>query len=143
MSKISVKSRIAVFSTVVAVILATVSATSVFAASATTQTPAITVSQSAWGAQARELQTDRTFYSNLKSHPAALRNSNTPAQTQQYLNQFAFALKQAEAIILHGIPSANASVNVSSPYIRNLTAQQQLAMYLQMMRGLRTKLAAS
>ena len=147
MSKISVKSRIAVLSTVLAVVLATASATSVFAASTTTtQKPAPAFSaamEKAWGPQIRDLQIDRTFYDTLRSHPAELSSSNSSSQNQQYLDQYAFALKQAEAIVRSGIPSAVASVNVTKWSSRNLTAQQNLAMYLHMIRGLRTKLAAS
>ena len=139
MSRISVKSRIAVLSTVIAVALATVSATSVFAASTTTtQKPAPAFSEAtekAWSPQIRELQTDGTFYDTLRSHPAELRNSNTPAQNQQYLNQYAIALKQAAAIVRTDQPGTT--------WNRDQTAQQALATYLHMMRGLRGKLAAS
>ena len=140
MLKIPVRSKIAIFSTVLAVVLATTSVTSVFAASATA--PNLTNHNMAvvWGNQFRELQADRAIYNNFKSHAAEIRNSSKPAESQQYLAQYAFALGQAEAIVLHGSPSSTSTVKVNNRYERSLTAQQELAMYLHMIRGLREKL---
>jgi hypothetical protein len=131
MSKIFMRSKIAVFSSLLAVVLATMSATSVFAAPSGPKT--------IWGNQYRELQADRAFFSKLKSHTAEINRSSTPAQIQQYLNQYAFALNQAETIVLHNSSSSVPNVN---HHIGNneKTLQGQLAIYLHMMRGLRTKL---
>ena len=140
MLKTLVRSKIAIFSTVLAVVLATTSVTSVFAASATA--PNLTNHNMAviWGNQFRELQADRAIYNNFKSHAAEIRNSSKPAESQQYLAQYAFALGQAEAIVLHGSPSSTSTVKVNNRYERSLTAQQELGMYLHMIRGLREKL---
>jgi len=88
------------------------------------------------------LQTDRTIFNKLKSRPEEIKNSSKPAQIQQYLDLYAFALKQGEAIILQGSPSSVSNVKVNNRYERSLTAQQELAMYLHMMRGLQEKLGA-
>ena len=143
MLKIPVRSKIAIFSTVLAVILATVSATSVFAASATAPNLANHNLAAIWGSQFRELQADRAIYNNFKSHAAEIRNSSKPAEAQQYLAQYAFALSQAEAIVRQGSPSSTSAVKVNNRYERSLTAQQELAMYLHMIRGLRAKLGGS
>lgn len=119
--------------------LAIFSTTSVFAAPANVSSTKIDSAQ-VWGTQFRELQTDRTIFTKLKSRLEAIKNSSKPAQTQQYLDLYAFALKQAEAIILQGDPSSTSNVKVNNRYERSLTAQQELAMYLHMMRGLQLKL---
>ena len=140
MMKVSVRSRIAVLSTVLAAILTAMSASSVFAASATTSTVTIRDLGKVWGGQFRELQADRAVFDKIKSHPAEIKNASKPAEIQQYLDQYAFALSQGEAIVLHGSPSAAADVKVNNRFERSLTAQQELATYLHMIRGLREKL---
>ena len=140
MLKISARSKMFVFSTVLAVVLATASATSVFAASATAPNLANHNLAIVWGNQFRELQADRTFYNDFKSHREEINSSSSPAEIQQYLNQFAFALGQAEAIVLHGSPSSTSTVKINNRFERSRTAQQDLATFLHMMRGLREKL---
>ena len=143
MLKIHVRSKLVVFSTVLAVVLATTSATSAFAASATASNLTNHNLATIWGSQFRELQADRAIYSNFKSKGGEINNSSTPAEIQQYLNQYAFALSQAEAIVLHGSPSSNANLLVNNQYARRLSARQELATYLHMIRGLRAKLGAA
>jgi len=124
-----------------ALALAVFSTTSVFAAPANVSRTRIDSAQ-VWGVQFREMQTDRTIFSKLKLRPGEIKNSSKPAQIQQYLDQYAFALKQAEAIIQQGSPSSVSNVKVNNRYERSLTAQQELAMYLHVMRGLQEKLGA-
>ena len=140
MLKIPVRSKIAVLSTVLAVVLATTSATSVFAASATAPTLANHNLAVIWGSQFRELQADRSIYNKIKLHREGINSSSSAAQIQQYLDHYAFALKQAEAIVLHGTPSSTLTVKVNSRFEKSRTAQQDLATFLHMMRGLRVKL---
>jgi hypothetical protein len=144
MLKKLVRSKIVVISTVLAAVLATASATNVFAASATA--PGLTNRELAtiWGNQSRELQTDRTFYDNVRLHREATGSSATPTEFQQYLNQYGYALGQAEAIVLHDSPSlAMSEKNNTTQTVKGRTDQQDLAVYLHMMRGLRDKLNAS
>ena len=131
-------SRSTVFAIIIALALAAISAVSVFAAPAsnTRNNASIRI----WGIQFRELQTDRTLYSKSKAHPEEIKGPSKPAQNQQYLNQYAFALKQAEAIIGRGNPSSTSSVQVNNRYEKSLTAQQELAPYLHMISGLQVKL---
>jgi hypothetical protein len=143
MLKIHAKSKMFVFSTVLAAALATMSATSVFAAPAAAPNGSIHSLATVWGSQFRELQADRAIYNNFKSHPGEFSSSSSPAEIQQYLNQYASALSHAEAIVLHGAPGSTLGVNVNSRSQKDRTAQQDLAMFLHMIRGLRAKLGPS
>lgn len=141
MSKISVRSKVTMFSIVLAVVaLAAMPATSAFAASATA--PAVINHHNVvqlWGSKYRELQADRTFYDKNKSDRGEMNSSLTSAQIQQYLNRYGFALSQAEKMIRK--TSASAFVNASDQ--NNNTFEQQLAGYLNIMRGLQAKLGGS
>ena len=128
--------------TVLALALAVLSTTSVLAAPANASSTARYNSERIWGNQFRDLRTDRAIYNNYKSHPGEFKSSSKPAEVQQYLDQYAFALKQAEAIILHGSPSSTADVKTNNRYEKSLTAQQELATYLHMIRGLQLKLGS-
>jgi hypothetical protein len=131
------RSKFVVISTVLAAVLASVSATSVFAASA--GVPAANHElKSVWGNQYRDLTEDRIAYDHFKSE----RNtSSSPAEFQQYLDQYAAALSRADAIImLSSSPSSTTSVKINNHFDASRTAQQDLAVYLHMMRGLRQKL---
>ena len=143
MLKIRARSKMFVLSTVLAAALATTSATSVFAASAAAPNLSNHNVATVWGSQFRELQADRVIYNNFKSHRDQISSSSSPAEIQQYLNQYAFALKQAEAIVLHGSPSSTTTVSVNSRFEKSRTAQQDLATFLHMMRGLRAKIGVS
>lgn len=142
MLKIPARSKTFVFSTVLAVVLATASVTSAFAASATTTDGTSRSLSVVWGSQFRDLQSDRVFYNNFKSHREEINRSASAAEIQQYLSRYAFALQQAESIVLHGTPGSTLTVKINSRFERSRTAQQDLAAFLHMMRGLREKLEA-
>jgi hypothetical protein len=138
------RSKFVVISTVLAAVLASVSATSVFAASVTAPGFTNHALTKIWGNQIRELQGDRTFYDNVRMHREDISSSASPAEFQQYLNQYAYALGQAESIVLHDSSSlAVSEKNNNSRNVKGRTDQQDLAVYLHMMRGLRQKLNAS
>ena len=73
------------------------------------------------------------------------------SKSGQYLDQYAFAFRQGFAIIVKGDLNSNSQNNNSSnqgtgsngQFITNLSPQQQLAMYLHMMRGLQDKIMGS
>ena len=138
-----VRSKIVVLSTVLAAVLASVSATSAFAASATAPAPADSNLSSIWGNQYHELLANRIIYDHFKSHGEEIKSSASPAQYQQYLDQYAAALSRAEAILNSGTPSSTSTIKVNSRFDKSRTAQQDLAEYLHMMRGLRQKLEGS
>jgi hypothetical protein len=85
-----------------------------------------------WGGQYRELRVAQSWFNNFRSQPGLARNND---RMSQYLDRYAFALRQANALIVNGSNSNGQTVT------RNWgTPQQQLAMYLHMMRGLREKI---
>jgi len=109
-----------------------------------------------WGNQFSDFVSARDWFNNFKTHPAF--NTND-ARIQRYLAEYAFALRQAEAIILRGNPKGqvnnpngqnNNSNNNSSNNSNNSstskstshwgTSEQLLNVYLQWMRGLRMKI---
>ncbi|HMB24185.1 MAG TPA: hypothetical protein VKP08_15185 [Anaerolineales bacterium] len=83
--------------------------------------------------------------------------SSDRARLQQYLDQYAFALRQANAIIMAGpnanngsqantangqSSSSNGQSNSSNSQVNNsFTPQQNLGWWLHMMRGLREKIS--
>ena len=142
MLRTSFMSKSTLAATALALVLVVFSTTSVFAAPANASSRMNNDSAQVWGVQFREMQTDRTILNKLKLRPGEIKNSSKPAQIQQYIDQYAFALKQAEAIIQQGSPSSVSNVKVNNRYERSLTAQQELAMYLHVMRGLQEKLGA-
>jgi len=106
-----------------------------------------------WGNQFRELQAATVWYNNFRTRPGSMRNSNQQAKLQQYLDRYAFALSQASAIVINGSLNSNgqSSNNNATGQTNNGSngqnttsswgsSQQQLAMYLSMMRGIREKI---
>ncbi len=107
-----------------------------------------------WGNQFRELQAATVWYNNFRTQPGRMRNANQQAKLQQYLDRYAFALSQASAIVINGSLNSNGQSSNNNATGRtnngsngqNATSgwgssQQQLAMYLSMMRGIREKIA--
>jgi hypothetical protein len=95
-----------------------------------------------WGPQFRELQAAQTWFNNFHTKPGQGRNSE---EISRYLDQYASALRAAYSIIVNGganttAQNANGS-NGQGASLNRGTPQQQLAMYLSMMRGLREKIA--
>ncbi len=127
-----------IVSSIMALVVASLSAFSVFAAPAST-------SEHIFGQQFRELQSDRNFYDHFIADSKNFVNASSPNQLQQDLARYAFALKSAEAIIA-GRGTAvvtSKSTNSQTNAINNMdqTAQQNLAMWLHMMRDLRVKIS--
>jgi hypothetical protein len=100
-----------------------------------------------WGAQFRELQFAQTWYNNFRTNPGQMQNTTDQAKRQQWLDQYAFALRQAGAVIRGGTNANgqnNGSNNNSQVNNNSLgfgTPQQQLGQWLHRMRGLREKLS--
>lgn len=95
-----------------------------------------------WGPQFRELQQAQTWYVNFRTQPGQFRNDS---KVQQWLDQYAFALRQADAIIIGGInsngPNNSFNQGLTNSQSDRTAAQQQLGQYLHMMRSLRVKIA--
>jgi len=138
--------RIFAVSIIVALILASVSAMGVFAAPTKIS-----------GGQLRELGAAMRWYNNFRSQPGRFNSASDQAKLQQYLDQYAFALRQAQALLVNGGSNSNGQGNNSNGNNasgqggnssgqgsnqngRNQSAEQQMATYLSMMRGLRDKI---
>jgi hypothetical protein len=95
---------------------------------------------STWGDQWRQLQAAQAWFNRFRTRPGQDRNNE---EISRYLDRYAFALQQANAIIAGGVDNTNNQPNGNGQG-SNLgwgTPQQQLAQYLHMMRGLRQKIA--
>ena len=154
-------------SIIVALILASLSAMSVFAAPPNPSNPTGNSLSNTWGNQWRDLQFAQAWYNNYRSQPGQNSNSHD-SKIQQWLERYAFALRQASAIVRGGV-NANGQANNSTSSTssqssssssstttsgqsnnsngqslnqggNNQSAQQQLAFWLHMMRGLRDKI---
>jgi hypothetical protein len=103
-----------------------------------------TVLAKVWGVQFRDLEAARAWYNNFRLNPANLISSSDPAKTQQWLDQYAFALRQADAIIVRGSTALtnNNNNNQSNTSGERTSAQQDLATWLHMMRDLQVKLTS-
>lgn len=127
-----------VVSTIMAVIVASLSAFSVFAAPAKT-------SAKIFGSQLSELNADRAFYNHFKANPKNFVNVSDPLKLQQYLARYAFALAQADAVVKGRgtIVATSKSTNAQVNAINNMdqTAEQNLAMWLHVMRDLRVRIS--
>src|SRR5512138_1464626 len=145
--------KIFAISMIMALLVASFAATSVFAAP---------VRQDSGGGedgsggvtpnQVRELQQSQSWFNNFRTQPGR----GNSARVSQYLDQYAFALGQANAILVGGVSSnaqsqdnnnANDQGNNSTGQStnaqsgNNFSAQQNMGMWLKMMRGLRQKIA--
>ncbi len=128
-----------VVSIITALIAASLSAFSVFAAPSTTS-----ASARIFGNQLSELNADRAFLNNFKANHNNFANASDPLKLQRYIARYDFALIQADAVVkgrgtvLITSKSTNAQVNT----IDNMdqTAQQNLAIWLHEMRDLRVKM---
>ncbi len=138
-------------------ILASLSVIGAFAASTTPPSQALTgtpgptgninngnsISSLATGNQFRELQAAAAWYNNYKSQPTKFNNPARQARVQQYLAQYAFALGQAQAILVSGANATNSNGQANNSNSQGWgTPQQQLAMYLHMMRSLQDKITS-
>lgn len=114
-----VVSRSTIVATIIAGMLASISATSVFAASGTgsssnNTTGAITQNE------IRDVQAESTFFSNLqKQHITLSSNASDRAQEQRWLQEYLFALARAQAIIgghfsIAGVASKSSTSTSSS-----------------------------
>ncbi len=144
-------------SLIMALVLASFSVVSAFAAPPTPPPPTNNNNslQKIWGNQFSDLVSARDWFNNFKAHPERLKNSSDQARMQRYLAEYAFALGRAEAIIKSGSPNgqannSNGNSNSSSSSSNNSSSssstqkwgspEQLLNIYLQWMRGLRMKI---
>ncbi len=130
--------KIVVLSTIMAVLVASLSAFSVFAAPSNLSRT--------WGAQFSQLQADRTFYDHFVANHKNFVNPSEPIKLQIYLARYAADLSKAQAIIDN---PANAAVTntknmtnreVNSQDMSHQNAVQELASLLHEMSNLQVRL---
>ncbi len=135
------KNKMFIVSLIMALVLASVSAFSVFAAPSTKSS-----SSRIFGAQLRDLNNDRVWLSNFKADRNNFVNAAKPLKLQQYLNQFASDLAQASAIVASRgtVVATSQSTNAQVNSINNLdnSTEAKLAALLHDMRELREKLTS-
>ncbi len=111
-----------------------------------------------WGPQFSQLEAARAWLTNFKSNPANLVNSSDPAKTQQWISQYEFALRQADAIVMgrgtnvasnnnngnnsSSSSTSGSSVNSNSNNTQFGSAHGDLAQWLHLMRDLQVKLTS-
>lgn len=166
-----VVSRSSIVATIIAVVLASISATSVFAATGTGGTSQSNTTGAISQSEIRDVQAESTFFNHLQKQRVELSsNASGRAQEQQWLQKYMFALAQAQAIIgghfgvttvasksststsSSGTASSSTSTSGTTAtastmftfgkYYQN-NPDKLLAMYLHMMRQLRQKLTTS
>ncbi len=129
-----------IVSTLMALVVASLSAFSVFAAPST--------SSRVWGAQFDQLQADRNFYDHFVANRKNFTNISTTdkVKLQMYLARYAADLSQAQAIIAN--PANTEALNTKNMTSRQVNSQDQahqnavqnLATLLHDMDGLQAKL---
>ncbi len=127
-----------IVSTLMALVVASLSAFSVFAAPST--------SSRVWGAHFDQLQADRVFYDHFVANHKNFVKPSDPIKLQVYLARYAADLSQAQAIIAN--PANTEALNTKNMTSRQVnsqdqthqTAVQDLATLLHDMRNLQRRL---
>ncbi len=127
-----------IVSTLMAIIVASLSAFSVFAASGG--------SSRSWGQQLGELQADKNFYDHFVANHKNFVHPSDPIKIHVFLAEYAADLSKAEAIVSNHTNAAPVSTkNLSSAQVNHQnqlhqTAAQDLAVLLHDMRALQARL---
>ncbi len=130
--------KIFVVSTIMAFIVASLSAFSVFAAPNT--------SSRSWGPQLNELQADKNFYDHFIANHKNFVHPTDPIKIHVFLAEYAADLSKAEAIVSNSANAAPVNTkNLTSAEVNHQnqlhqTAAQDLAVLLHDMRALQARL---
>lgn len=134
--------KIVFVSTIMAFIVASLSAFSAFAAPATANAPKR--SEQIFGNQFRELTADRAWFNSFRTNHSNFVNVSEPLRIQQYLNRYAVALAKAEAIVKSRgtvvVTSKSTNAQVSSITHIDQADTANLAVLLHEMRALQVRL---
>ena len=125
---------------IVALLFAALPATSVLADSGEEEQPWENVDlDKEWKDKLRLLQVEGLFFNQTRFYPADFENADDLARAWDLLHKHGFALKQANTVVLnhYGFDLAGKVTNERQAY----DSVHELAMYLHMMRGLRSKIA--
>ena len=132
-------SKMVVVSLLIALMFASFPAASVFAAPASDKgtTENINLEQG-WKDKLSHLRWAGYYYDHVQFYPADFERPADLARVQGYLEKYGFALRQANTVLLN-----HAGFDIEGNVTHEVRAAQSirdLAMYLQMMRGLRDKI---
>ncbi len=131
-------------SVIMAILLASLSAFSALAAPAA-PAGASEVSERIFGNQASELSFDQAWFNTFKADHSHFVKPSSPNELQQYLNRYAIALGQAEAIVKSRgtavITAKSTSAQVSTLTRLDEKDQDSLSVLLHEMRDLRMKIS--
>ena len=137
---ISVYQKMFLVALILALLFASLPATHVLAASAGGQdiTEDNTLKQE-WSNKLNHLRYEGLWYNRVRLYPADFENLSDLTQAQYYLDQYGIALRQANTVVFNhtGFDIKGRILNVNQAD----QSVHELAMYLQMMRGFREKLA--
>jgi hypothetical protein len=128
-------------SLILALLFASLPVGSVLAAPASDEQPWENIDlEKEWNNKLRHLRTQGFYYDHVRLYPADFESRADLALAQMYLDKYGFALRQANTVVFN---------HYGFDFEGNVTNERQayetihdLAMYLQMMRGLRDKIAA-
>jgi hypothetical protein len=133
------RSRLFVVAVILAVLASFLPAASVLAAPAGGhEIPEDNTLEQEWSNKLDHLRAENLFYSRTRFYPADFDDRADLAQVHYYLEKYAFALKQANAIVLN-----HAGFDLKGQIINLKDADRSvhdLAMYLHAMRGFREKI---
>ncbi len=132
--------KVAALSLALALILASISVINAVAAPPADPDPSVQV----FDHQVRELNADKVWLSNFKSHPEDMTAINS-AKEQQWLSRYAFALTQADAIVAGQGVTVTTNPSMEEQEVTRLnrvdqSAEQNLATWLHEIHGLQQKL---
>lgn len=130
--------RMALLAIIVALLLASFPVVGVLAAPASGQPPISKNLDLAWQNKLRTLQNEGLFYDSIRLYPADFDKPSDLAKTHEYLEKYGVALRAANTIVFN-----HSGFDIKGNVLNEIQADQSvrdLAMYLQMMRGLREKM---
>jgi len=135
----SLSSKIVLIAAILALLIASLPVPSVLAAPSDEQPWEKIDLEKEWKNKLRNLQVESLFYNQTRFFPVDFENSDDLARAWDLLHKHGFALKQANTVVLShsGFDFEGNVTNGRQAY----ETVHDLAMYLQMMRGLRLKIA--
>jgi hypothetical protein len=138
---VSLYSRLFFVLVILALMLASLPAASVFAAPASNQDSTETDNlELEWNNKLRNLRALGFFYDRVRLVPADFEDPDDLARVQYYLDKYGFALRQANTIVLNHT-GFDIKGNVTNE-IQASDILHKLGQYLHMMRGLKAKMDA-
>ena len=132
-------SKLFVAALILALLLASLPATSALAAPAADQDPTANIDiEKGWQDKLWQLRWAGFYYENVRFYPADFEKPSDLARVQELLEKYGIALRAANTIVMN-----HAGFDIEGNMKHDVQAARsvrELAMYLQIMRGLREKI---